>query len=183
MIHLSGNLDVGRYGRGREGMLNRFFESNATLVCISGSNFSALPPQSLHWAFFPSRAPVSTGTSHSHVQVHYKKAWSLCKLAWNLLSTKKFHPGITFCYCCCPNTTQWRRIGTYDEGYYPIVHVCIGNWFCRDVSQVSTWARFGPMVLGSPGRKLSLVDPAWQRDTSETHEINQNVSEIVSVSY
>ena len=36
------------------------------------------------------------------------------------------------------------------------------------------------MALGSPGRKLSLVDPAWQRDTSETHEINQTVSEIVS---
>ena len=47
---------------------------------------------------------------------------------------------------------------------------------------MSIWARFGPMVLGSPGRKLSLVDPAWQRDTSETHEINQTVFEIVSVS-
>ena len=64
----------------------------------------------------------------------------------------------------------------------PQVHVCIGICLVRDVSQVSIWARFGPMVLGSPGRKLSLVDPAWQRDTSETHEINQTVSEIVSVS-
>ena len=63
-----------------------------------------------------------------------------------------------------------------------LVHVCIGICLVRDVSQVSIWARFGPMVLGSPGRKLSLVDPAWQRDTSETHEINQTVSEIVSVS-
>ena len=59
------------------------------------------------------------------------------------------------------------------------VHVCNHNYFVRDVSQVSIWARFGPMVLGSPGMKLSLVDPALQRDT---HEINPTVSKIVSFS-
>ena len=64
----------------------------------------------------------------------------------------------------------------------PIVRVCIRSCLQNETVSVSDWARFGPKVLSSPGRKVSLVDPAWQRDTSETHEINQTVSEIVSVS-
>ena len=47
----------------------------------------------------------------------------------------------------------------------------------KEMSSVSRWAGNLAKVAGSPGIILSLVDPAWQRDSL----VNQTVSKIVSL--
>ena len=46
-----------------------------------------------------------------------------------------------------------------------------------ETSPVSKQAGNPAKIAGSPGRILSLVDPAWQRDSL----VNQTVSKIVSL--
>ena len=99
MIHLSGNLDVDTEGAGRECLPDFSKATRHLSVSRLRKQFLCFNP-SIHSSSLLS-LPRTPGTSHSHVQFNYKKAWSMRKLAWILLSTKKFHPGITYC-CRCP---------------------------------------------------------------------------------